>query len=79
MIRMVGFPEWGQNITVETWPKGIDRLFAFRDFRILNSDGTVIGAATSSWMILDHDTPAPQKCRYREADTSPGDPPGYHR
>jgi acyl-ACP thioesterase len=60
MIRMVGFPEWGQNITVETWPKGIDRLFAFRDFRILNSDGTVIGAATSSWMILDHDTRRPK-------------------
>ena len=60
MIRMVGFPEWGQMITVETWPKGIDRLFAIRDFRITSSDGTVIGVATSSWMILDQDTRRPK-------------------
>jgi medium-chain acyl-[acyl-carrier-protein] hydrolase len=60
MIRMVGFPEWGKTITVETWPKGIDRLFAFRDFRITRSDGTAIGAATSSWMILDQTTRRPK-------------------
>jgi medium-chain acyl-[acyl-carrier-protein] hydrolase len=60
MIKLVGYPEWGQTITVETWPKGIDRLFAFRDFRILSSDGTVIGAATSSWMILDQATRRPK-------------------
>jgi medium-chain acyl-[acyl-carrier-protein] hydrolase len=60
MIRMTGFPEWGETITVETWPKGIDRLFAVRDFRILKDDGDVIGAATSSWMILDQDTRRPK-------------------
>jgi acyl-ACP thioesterase len=60
MIKMTSFPEWGQTVTVETWPRGIDRLFAFRDFRILSSDGTVIGAATSSWMILDQDTRRPK-------------------
>jgi medium-chain acyl-[acyl-carrier-protein] hydrolase len=60
MIKMVGYPEWGQTITVETWPKGIDRLFAFRDFRISKSDGTVIGAATSAWMILDQTTRRPK-------------------
>lgn len=60
MIQMVDYPEWGQTITVETWPKGIDRLFAFRDFRIMKSDGTVIGAATSAWMILDIATRRPK-------------------
>jgi medium-chain acyl-[acyl-carrier-protein] hydrolase len=60
MIKMVEFPEWGQTITVETWPKGIDRLFAFRDFRITAGDGKVIGAATSSWMILDQETRRPK-------------------
>ena len=60
MIKMVGSPGWGQTITVETWPKGIDRLFAFRDFKIMSSDGTVIGAATSTWMILDQATRRPK-------------------
>jgi medium-chain acyl-[acyl-carrier-protein] hydrolase len=60
MVQMVDNPHWGKFITVETWPKGIERLFAFRDFRILSDDGTVIGAATSTWMILDQDTHRPK-------------------
>ena len=60
MIRMNANPEWGQTITVETWPKGIDRLFAFRDFKIMDAGGAVIGAATSTWMILDQDTRRPK-------------------
>lgn len=60
MVRMTGFPEWGETITVETWPKGIDRLFAFRDFKIMDENGAVIGAATSTWMILDQDTRRPK-------------------
>jgi acyl-ACP thioesterase len=60
MIRMVEMPEWGRKITVETWPKGIDRLFAYRDFKLMDSTGKVIGAATSGWMILDKDTRRPK-------------------
>ena len=61
MVRMVDYPQWGDKITVETWPKGIDRLFAFRDFKIISEDGKVLGAATSTWMILDQDTHLPKK------------------
>jgi len=61
MVRMVDYPQWGDKITVETWPKGIDRLFAFRDFKIISEDGKVLGAATSTWMILDQDTHRPKK------------------
>lgn len=60
MVRMVENPHWGKFITVETWPKGVERLFAFRDFRILDDQLNVIGAATSSWMILDQTTHRPK-------------------
>ena len=60
MIRLVGRLQWGQKIIIETWPKGVDRLFAFRDFKILGQDGTALGAATSTWMILDRDTRRPK-------------------
>lgn len=60
MIKMVGSPQWGRKITVETWPKGIDRMFAYRDFKIMDDKGAVIGAATSGWMILDLDTRRPK-------------------
>ena len=60
MIRMVGKPEWGQKLIVETWPKGVDRLFAYRDFKLMDEKGAVVGAATSAWMILDKDTRRPK-------------------
>jgi medium-chain acyl-[acyl-carrier-protein] hydrolase len=61
MVRMLKYPEWGSTIQVETWPKGIDRLLAFRDYKISSEGGEVLGAATSSWMILDADTRRPKK------------------
>lgn len=60
MIRMVGYPVWGEKIVVETWPKGVDRLFAYRDFKMMDIRGNVIGAATSAWMILDQATRRPK-------------------
>ncbi len=61
MLKMLKYPSWGTKIQVETWPKGIDRLLAFRDYKISDENGEVIGAATSSWMILDINTRRPKK------------------
>lgn len=61
MVKMVDYPQWGQKITVETWPRGIERLFAYRDFKIMDESGQVLGAATSTWMILDLDTHRPKQ------------------
>lgn len=60
MVRVLRYPSWGEVITVETWPKGLDRLLAFRDFRITDGSGEVIGAATSSWMIIDKTSRRPK-------------------
>lgn len=46
-------PVWNDSVTVLTWPKGTERMFALRDFEIFNKDKKMIGAATSSWLIVD--------------------------
>ena len=53
ICRIEKIPLWNDIITIETWPKGIEGVFAIRKFRILNSDGDAIGEASSSWIILD--------------------------
>lgn len=45
----------GQDVEVETWPSGLDRSVAMRDFRVLR-DGKLIGRATSRWFVLDMET-----------------------
>ncbi len=51
-IRLRELPGWKAQISVQTWPSGLDRLFALRDFRILEQ-GREIGAAVSAWLMLE--------------------------
>jgi medium-chain acyl-[acyl-carrier-protein] hydrolase len=51
----------GEDIVIETWPKGIDKLFALRDFRIYDSTGNVIGTATTCWLMVDIKTMRPTR------------------
>jgi acyl-ACP thioesterase len=46
-------PEWGRKVIVKTWPRGIDKLFALRDYQVTYPDGKPIASATSSWLIID--------------------------
>ena len=52
-IQLVQTPKWRETITIETWPKGINRLFYLRDFKIYNSNQQIIGRATSNWLLID--------------------------
>lgn len=52
-IRIFKMPHKGEEVLMETWPSGIDRLFALRDYRMLREDGEVLVNATSEWMLID--------------------------
>lgn len=52
-FKMNEYPEWRDTITIETWPSSGNRLFAYRDFRILNQHNKLLGSAVSHWIIYD--------------------------
>mgnify|MGYP001188895072 CR=1 FL=1 len=54
--EIYSLPEWNDLIKVRTWPRGTDRLFAIRDYEIMEPGGQKIAAATSSWLIVDKTT-----------------------
>jgi len=58
-IRMLKYPAWNDRIEVETWPSGINKLFALRDFRVSDSVGNIIGMATTCWLIVDLESHRP--------------------
>jgi acyl-ACP thioesterase len=60
-IQIYRYPEWGETIRVLTWPSGRDRLYWYRDFRILGRDSTPVGLASTVWLILDIQTRRPVK------------------
>lgn len=52
-VSMLSYPEWRNIITVQTWPSGLEKLFAMRDFVIFNENKDVIGTAKSAWLVID--------------------------
>jgi medium-chain acyl-[acyl-carrier-protein] hydrolase len=60
-IIMNGYPGMDDRVKVETWPKGIYRLFFMRDYRILSEDDKLLTTATTAWLVLDGNTGRPRK------------------
>lgn len=52
-VRVDRYPAWRDEIDVETWPSGTERLFATRDFIVKNVDGDVLARAVSWWLMID--------------------------
>jgi len=46
-------PNYFENITVRTWPRGGEKLFAIRDYDIRDKDDVPVVRARSGWIVLD--------------------------
>lgn len=51
-VEVDAYPGWRDEVTVETWPSGSDRLYATRDFLLHGPDG-VFARGTSAWLLVD--------------------------
>jgi medium-chain acyl-[acyl-carrier-protein] hydrolase len=40
-------------LDVATWPSGLDRLFALREFRVSRQDGATVAEASTDWLVMD--------------------------
>jgi medium-chain acyl-[acyl-carrier-protein] hydrolase len=65
-VKIEKLPAWRDEVTLTTWPKGVDRLFALRDFRLSDVDGNAIVLGTSCWLLVDF-----EKMRPRRIDSIP--------
>ncbi len=61
VLNINRLPVWDETVSVETWPKGTERLFALRDFSVKDTEKHEIIAATSFWLLLDADSRRPMK------------------
>jgi medium-chain acyl-[acyl-carrier-protein] hydrolase len=52
-LQLFDYPSHGQEITVKTFPSGSEKYFFYRDFRIYDETGRLIGQATSTWPVID--------------------------
>ena len=74
-LQILSLPSWGDAIQLATWPKGIDRLFAMREFSLKNEVGETLVLATSAWLLVDIDKNRPQRIETLPVDLHfPGAP-----
>jgi acyl-ACP thioesterase len=46
-------PDYFETITVRSWPRGGEKLFAVRDYDIRDKDDVPVVSARSGWIVLD--------------------------
>jgi medium-chain acyl-[acyl-carrier-protein] hydrolase len=67
-VQIYSLPSWGDTVHLATWPKGVDRLFALRDFCLTNEKKETMVAATSAWLLVDIDKGRPRKIEMLPVD-----------
>lgn len=60
-VKIERLPEWGETVSLRTWPKGIDRLFALRDFRLRDGEARILALATTCWLLVDIEKGKPRR------------------
>jgi acyl-ACP thioesterase len=61
LVEIDVYPRWGDTIIINTWPTGRERLFWYRDFKILDIDHNQLGKGSTAWFVIDLETRKPQR------------------
>lgn len=67
-IEIDALPHWGDIVQLATWPKGIERLFALRDFTLADERGDVMLRSTSAWLLVDIQRKRPARIERLDVD-----------
>jgi acyl-ACP thioesterase len=51
-LRLHALPAWREDVVLETWPSGVHRVFALREFRATGANGRLLAEATSAWLLV---------------------------
>lgn len=52
-VEMKEYPQEYQTITIETWMENCTAITSLRNYKIFNSEGELIGEASTLWSIID--------------------------
>jgi len=61
MVKIERLPKAWDEVTLRTWPRGTETIFALRDLEMYDGDGQRLAGASSSWVIVDYATRKAQR------------------
>ncbi len=61
IVKIDRLPGAWEEVTLRTWPRGTEAIFALRDLEMYDDAGKRIAGASSSWVIVDYNTRKAQR------------------
>ncbi|MFA8300247.1 MAG: acyl-[acyl-carrier-protein] thioesterase [Hyphomicrobiales bacterium] len=58
-VEIIKYPKWLSKVKVKTWPCRINRLFAEREYMIVDKEDNIYVKCSSQWLIIDMDSRKP--------------------
>ena len=55
-VSILSRPSYGEELTITTWPRTLEKFYSYRDFEVRDQTGEVIGLASSKWILINTDT-----------------------
>ena len=55
-VKMLSHPCYGEELTVNTWPRSFEKCYSYRDFEIFDSNNNLVAIASSKWLLINCDT-----------------------
>lgn len=52
-LKVNRYPELDEQISIETYPSGFEKVFTHRDYRVYDAQGKQIAAASSTWLLMN--------------------------
>lgn len=65
-IEVIRYPEFGEDVTVRTWPHNFKGIYGYRNFDILDDTGNQIVKANSIWIFMDLEKMKPIKATEKD-------------
>jgi medium-chain acyl-[acyl-carrier-protein] hydrolase len=60
-LEVKQYPIWGSKVVLRTWPRGVESVFAMREFTMEEEQGQLLAAGSSAWLVLDMISKRPQR------------------
>lgn len=57
-FQILRYPKTGECIHIDTWTRGNNKLYSFRDFEVTDKAGKRIAICSSKWVLVNYETKA---------------------
>lgn len=56
-VKMFSHPKYNEELTINTWPRVIEKFYSYRDFEVFdNNNNNLVAIASSKWIMINAET-----------------------